>query len=383
MSKVSFPTAHGVEAGRWCPDGLGDGTHIIKSEKIVDKINRAAATGKPAVSFEYFPPRTQEGVKNLYERLGRMVHQNPLFIDFTWGAGGSTSDLTLELSTNAKQRYGMDVNMHMTCTNQPADKVDIALAGCAKAGVRNICALRGDPPLGQEKWEATEGGFSCALDLVKHIRKYHGDHFGISVSGYPEGHPDVIKPVSELGRALSASEKQRVMVDANGKENVCSDEDMKVELQYLKEKVDAGAEVIITQLFYDPEIFLTFVKNCRAMGINCPILPGIMIIQAYQGFKRMTGFCKTSVPKHILDKMEELKEDAEGIKQYGIDLGAEICQKLLDSKEVSCVHFYTLNLEKSVLGIMEKLGLKVAEQKIGDENENTFQGTLINTVIKN
>lgn len=298
-----FPTTSGSDAGRWCPDGNGNGTHIIPSMKIIDKIKAAEASGKPAVSFEYFPPRSEEGVKNLYDRLGRMKEQEPLFVDFTWGAGGSTSDLTLELSTNAKLRYGIDVNMHMTCTNQKADKVDIALAGAVQAGVRNICALRGDPPLGQDKWTATEGGFTCALDLVKHIRKAYGDHFGISVSGYPEGHPEVIKPVSELGRPLSATEKERVMEDKEGVQHVCSDEDMEKELSYLKEKIDAGGEVIITQLFYNPDIFLNFVRACRAKGITCPILPGVMLIQNYNGFKRMTEFCKTCVPKEVTERM--------------------------------------------------------------------------------
>ena len=213
------------------------------SEKIIDKITRVAETGKPFVSFEYFPPRTDEGVTNLYDRIERMSVQEPLFVDFTWGAGGSTCELTLSLSTTVKAKYGLDVNMHMTCTNQEVEKVDIGLAGAIAGGIRNICALRGDPPLGQEKWEASEGGFSCALDLVKHIRTKYGDFFGISVSGYPEGHPDKIKPVSDLGRPLSATELKRVMTKADGVQCVCSDEDYANEMKYLKEKVDAGGEV--------------------------------------------------------------------------------------------------------------------------------------------
>mmetsp|Transcript_31306 Transcript_31306/g.43397 ORF Transcript_31306/g.43397 Transcript_31306/m.43397 type:complete len:383 (-) Transcript_31306:136-1284(-) len=378
-----FPTPTGLEAGRWCPTGSGDGKHIIASEKIVDKINACKKTGKPFVSFEYFPPRTDDGVKNLYERLGRMAKQNPLFIDFTWGAGGSTSELTVELSVNSKARYNLDVNMHMTCTNQPLEKVDEGLASAIAGGIRNICALRGDPPLGQEKWEAVEGGFTCALDLVKHIRKTHGDHFGISVSGYPEGHPDNIKPASALGRPLSESEKKRVMVDSTGAENVCCDADYQIELQYLKEKVDAGAEVIITQLFYDADVFIQFVKDCLAFGIHAPILPGIMILNAHGGFKRMTGFCKTRVPVEIEKRVEELKDDPEGVKAYGIEVGADICRKLLASGLVHGLHFYTLNLEKSTFAIMEALGMKKAETKDVVENENTFAGTLINTVIKN
>jgi len=378
-----FPTSSNNEAGQWCPTGTGDGTHVIASEKISDKIRRCEANGKPFVSFEYFPPRTAEGVQNLYDRIGRMATQNPLFVDFTWGAGGSTSELTVELCTNAKAKFGLDVNMHMTCTNQPAVKVDEGLAASIANGIRNICALRGDPPLGQEKWEAVEGGFNCALDLVKYIRQKHGDWFGISVSGYPEGHPDVIKPVKDLGRPLSASEKKRVMRTAEGEECVCSDEDYAKEMAYLKEKVDAGGEVIITQLFYDVEVFLQFARDVRAMGVTAPILPGIMILNAYGGFQRMTGFCKTRVPEAVAKRVEELKEDAEGTKAYGIELGTSICRTLLASGLVQGLHFYTLNLEKSTLGIMEGLGLKVAEVTVGDETENTLAGTLIQTAIKN
>jgi len=332
---------------------------MAAAKKIIDAIHeREAAGAVPYYSFEYFPPRTEDGVKNLYERLDRMAKQEPLFMDFTWGAGGSTSDLTLELSVNTKKNTGIDVNMHMTCTNQEATKVDVGLNGAKEGNIRNICALRGDPPLGQDKWEAVEGGFECALDLIKHIREKHGDWFGISLAGYPEGHPDNIKPVSALGRELSEAEKKRVMTDPEGVEHVCCDADYQVEMDYLKAKVDAGGEVILTQLFYDTEVFLQFVRDCRAHGINCPILPGIMIIQAYGGFKKMCGFCKTRVPPAVAAAMEERKDDPDGVKAYGIQFATEMCQAILASDVgVKGLHFYTLNLEKSVLAIMDNLGL--------------------------
>merc|ERR1712203_252899 len=151
--------------------------------------------------------------------------------------------------------------------NQEKAKCDEGLAGAKKAGIKNIVALRGDPPLGQEKWEVTEGGFACALDLIKYIRQQYGGHFGISVSGYPEGHPDVIKPVKDLGRPLTATEEGRATTH-NGERCVCSDADYQKELDYLKEKIDAGGDVIITQLFYDVEVFLKFARDVRAMGIT-------------------------------------------------------------------------------------------------------------------
>jgi len=353
---------------------------IAPAEKIVDKINRREQAGEvPYFSFEYFPPRTEQGVNNLYARIERMAQQEPLFVDFTWGAGGSTCDLTIDLSASTKEKTGLDVNMHMTCTNQESSKVDEGLKAAQEKNIRNICALRGDPPKGQDKWEAVEGGFECALDLVKYIRKETGDHFGISVSGYPEGHPDVIKPVADLGRELSESELKRVVKDENG-EFVCSDDDFAKELAYLKEKIDAGGEVIITQLFYDSQVFIQFVKDCRAAGINAPVLPGLMPIQAYAGFKKMCGFCKTRVPEDVAKKMEEIKEDEAAVKAYGIELATQMAKDILASDVgVNGLHFYCLNLEKSALAVLDNLGLKkdVVEDAAA-EKENTLAGTHIN-----
>ena len=216
-------------------------------KKIVTLIKEWQAENgdKPFVSFEYYPPRTEEGVKNLYSRMDRMAKQNPLFADITWGAGGSTSELTVDIALEM-QKKGLVPNMHLTCTNMEATKVSEALASCKESGIKNIVALRGDPPKGQDEWKATEGGFTCALDLVKHMRKEHGDYFCISVAGYPEGHPNVIKPVEGGADGLdklTASEAGRLVKKADGTYLVCSDADYAKEIAYLKEKVDAGADL--------------------------------------------------------------------------------------------------------------------------------------------
>ena len=180
--------------------------------KINDLIAQKAAKGEDWVSYEYFPPRSEQGVKNLEARFERMkAARMPLFCDMTWGAGGSTSDLTMELTLKMKQ-LGLEPNMHLTCTNVERKDVVKALQTCKDNDVRNIVALRGDPPHGQEKWEATEGGFECALDLVKFIRREHGDYFCLSVAGYPEGHPDKILPVTGGYDSLSEAEKRRCSV---------------------------------------------------------------------------------------------------------------------------------------------------------------------------
>ncbi|KAL7498628.1 hypothetical protein ACHAWT_006485 [Skeletonema menzelii] len=328
--------------------------------KIIDLLNKDPE-GLAHVSLEYFPPRTEQGVKNLHARMERMLANTKcLYTDMTWGAGGSTAELSLELALHA-QKTGHVSNLHLTCTNMekdgdPIKGVHDALKEAHDGGIRNIVALRGDPQEGEDEWTATKGGFTCALDLVRYIRKEFGDDFGISVAGYPEGHPNRISELTEdEAKNMSESELSRCCTH-DGITYVCKDEDYKKEMDYLKEKVDAGADFIITQMFFDAEVFKTFVEDCRKWGINCPVVPGLMCINAYPGFKKMTKFCKTRVPKALEEKMESMKDDADAIKKFGVEYGAEVCRTLLDSG-VKILHFYTLNLEKVVYGITDELGI--------------------------
>lgn len=226
--------------------------------------------------------------------------------------------------------------MHLTCTNMHVSKIEIALQECKKAGIRNILALRGDPPAGEGKFTQIEGGFGCALDLVKYIREHHGDYFGICVSGYPEAHPDKID-------ADPAEMKKNYWAD----------------IAYLKKKVQAGADFVITQLFYDVDGYLQFVKDCRSVDIRVPILPGIMTITTYGGFKRMTAFCKTRVPAHISDTIEALKDQEEALKLYGISLCTMICERVLAAGAPG-LHLYTLNLDRSAVAILSHCKLIAA-----------------------
>ncbi|KAK4707826.1 hypothetical protein R3W88_028751 [Solanum pinnatisectum] len=307
--------------------------------KVIEKIQEAAKTDKVIFSFEFFPPKTDDGVENLFERMERMVAHGPSFCDITWGAGGSTADLTLEIVNRMQNMVCVESMMHLTCTNMPVEKIDHALDTIKANGIQNVLALRGDPPHGQDKFVQVEGGFACALDLVKHMRAKYGDYFGITVAGYPEAHPDVIP--------------------ANG---IATKEIYENDLAYLKKKVDAGADVIVTQLFYDTDIFLKFVNDCRQIGINCPIVPGIMPINNYKGFLRMTGFCKTKIPEEIMAALEPIKDNEEAVKAYGIHLGTEMCKKIL-ATGIKTLHLYTLNMEKSALAILMNLGL-IEESKI-------------------
>ncbi|KAL6746837.1 methylenetetrahydrofolate reductase-domain-containing protein [Haematococcus lacustris] len=307
--------------------------------KIVDKVNECIAKGQTVFSFEFFPPRTEEGVENLFDRLDRMAAYGPVFCDITWGAGGSTADVTLDIAKRMQNVVCVETMMHLTCTNMPLEKLDSALAEVRSAGLQNILALRGDPPKGQDKFEVVEGGLACALDLVKHIRAQHGDYFGICVAGYPEAHPDTIVEEAEA-------------MEKNYWENI----------HYLKQKVEAGGEMVITQLFYDVDLFFKFVTDCRSVGITAPIIPGIMPVMTYGGFKRMTGFCKTKVPEDIASVMEANKDNEEATKAYGVELGAAMCRKLLDGG-VPGLHLYSLNLDKTVLAILERMGI-IDTQKV-------------------
>ncbi|TYG55053.1 hypothetical protein ES288_D09G240700v1 [Gossypium darwinii] len=308
--------------------------------KVIDKIQSfSQGQGKVVFSFEFFPPKTEDGVDNLFERMDRMVAHNPSFCDITWGAGGSTADLTLDIANKMQNMICVETMMHLTCTNMPVEKIDHALETIKSNGIQNVLALRGDPPHGQDKFVQVEGGFSCALDLVKHIRAKYGDFFGITVAGYPEAHPDAI-----------------------GSNGVATPEAYQSDLAYLKKKVDAGADLIVTQLFYDTDIFLKFVNDCRQIGITCPIVPGIMPINNYKGFVRMTGFCKTKIPDEVTAALEPIKDNDEAVKSYGIHLGTEMCRKIL-AHGIKTLHLYTLNMEKSALAILMNLGL-IEESKI-------------------
>ncbi|KAG2722374.1 hypothetical protein I3843_02G109200 [Carya illinoinensis] len=308
--------------------------------KVIEKIQEGVGNdGKVVFSFEFFPPKTDDGVDNLFERMDRMVAHNPTFCDITWGAGGSTADLTLEIANRMQNIVCVETMMHLTCTNMPVGKIDHALATIKSNGLQNVLALRGDPPHGQGKFVQIEGGFACALDLVKHIRATYGDYFGITVAGYPEAHPDAI-----------------------GSDGVATEEAYHNDLAYLKRKVDAGADLIVTQLFYDTDNFLKFVNDCRQIGITCPIVPGIMPINNYKGFIRMTGFCKTRIPAEITAALEPIKDNEEAVRSYGVHLGTEMCKKIL-AHGIKTLHLYTLNMEKSALAILMNLGL-LEETKI-------------------
>lgn len=282
----------------------------------------AERTGAPSFSFEYFPPKTAQGVQNLYDRMERMHNFGPKFIDITWGAGGRIAELTCEMVVQAQTYLGLETCMHLTCTDMGLEKVNDALTRAYKAGCTNILALRGDPPREKEKWVAADGGFRYARDLVEHIRKSYGSHFDIGVAGYPEG------------------------CDDN------KDEDLL--LDHLKEKVDMGATFIVTQMFYDADNFVRWVEKVRARGINVPIIPGIMPIATYASFLRRANHMNCKVPEKWMERLEPVKNDDVAVRDIGKLLVAELCRKIL-AAGIHHLHFYTMNLAQATRMVLEEL----------------------------
>ncbi|CCU74276.1 unnamed protein product [Blumeria hordei] len=298
---------------------------------IKDKLRQAESSGHPTFSFEFFPPKTTQGVQNLYDRMDRMHGLGPSFIDITWGAGGNIAQLTVEMVSVAQSQYGLETCMHLTCTDMGLEKVDKALKDAYKAGCTNILALRGDPPREQEKWTATDGGFHYAKDLVKHIRATYGDHFDIGVAGYPEG---------------------------------CDDQDdPELLLDHLKEKVEAGGTFIVTQMFYDVENFLEWVGKVRAKGINVPIIPGIMPINTYASFLRRCNHMGCKIPPKWATALEGIKNDDAAVRSIGTGLVAEMCRKILASGLIHHLHFYTMNLAQATRMVLDQLGLTPSEER--------------------
>uniref|UniRef100_A0A7N6B7P1 Methylenetetrahydrofolate reductase (NADPH) n=1 Tax=Anabas testudineus TaxID=64144 RepID=A0A7N6B7P1_ANATE len=302
-------------------------------DRLRDKMRRRMESGDRWFSLEFFPPRTAGGAVNLISRFDRMGAGGPLFIDVTWhpaGDPGSDKETSsMMIASTAVNYCGLESILHLTCCNQTKEKISGHLAKAKHLGLKNIMALRGDP-IGSD-WEEEEGGFNYAVDLVKHIRSEFDDYFDICVAGYPTGHPE----------AQSYDE----------------------DLQHLKEKVDAGADFVITQLFFRADTFLKFLDDCRANGITCPILPGIFPIQGYQSLRQLVKLSKLEVPEEITKVIEPIKDNDAAIRNYGIHQAVEMCRVLLDSGRVPGLHFYTLNREVATMEVLRQLGLWIEDPR--------------------
>ncbi|KAJ6107566.1 Methylenetetrahydrofolate reductase 2 [Penicillium sp. IBT 18751x] len=309
-------------------------------KKITEKI-AALPPDANYFSLEFFPPKTRMGFANLSARLERMAQAlRPLFVTVTWGAGGSTAARSLELAEVCQRQLQLTTVLHLTCTNMSRALVDMALEEAKVLGIRNILALRGDPPRSEEYnmhgEDDSNKDFTFAVDLVKYIRKQHGDYFCIGVAAYPEGHPaDAFQDVQDPMR----------------------------DLPYLIEKTVAGADFIMTQLTYDLEAYTKFENMLRnhESGVfkTIPIIPGLMPIHSYKILTRVTKLSNVHIPAPIAKRMEEVKHDDDAVKRAGVDVVSDIVGGIqeLPSPGPRGFHFYTLNLEKTVSFILERCDL--------------------------
>ncbi len=272
------------------------------------KIRSRLNPSKPCFSFEFFPPKTAEGERQLWETLEDLRSLEPGFVSVTDGAGGSTRDRTIDLVTHIKERTGIEAMAHLTCVGRTREEIGAVLDRLASARVENVLALRGDPPKGAPQFERAESGLAYASELVQFVREKDLG-FSIGVAGYPEGH-------------LESSRE--------------------VDLKNLKAKVDEGADFVITQLFFDNAFYFDFVERARRSGMNVPIVPGIMPITNYEQVQRFVRMCGATVPMRLQLELEKVKDDAQAIMQLGVAHATLQCSELL-SRGVPGIHFYTLN----------------------------------------
>jgi methylenetetrahydrofolate reductase (NADPH) len=283
-----------------------------------------AANGDPVFSFEFFPPKTEEGERNLYEALAALRALEPAFVSVTWGAGGSTREKTIEIVRNIRATHGLEAMAHFTCVGATVEDLRGALDQMRDAGIDNVLTLRGDPPRGETAFVQTEGGLRYATELAELAAGSYD--FCLVGACYPEVHPEA--------------------------------PDRETDLAHLKEKVDAGVKILVTQLFFDNEAYFRFVDQARAAGIDVPIVPGIMPITNAEQIKRFTQMCGATIPAPLLDA---------AVIDLGVAYATLQCAELL-ARGAPGIHFYTLNRSPATRAILSALRLQRPwERRAGGE----------------
>ena len=286
----------------------------------VDEI--IAAKGEPVFSFEFFPPKTDEGERDLRATLAALGPLAPDFVSVTYGAGGSTRERTVELTKWIKQHLGIEAMAHLSCVGATREELCGILDGFADAGIENVLALRGDPPRGETDWSPHPGGLRYSTELAKLISDRYP--FCVGAACFPEIHPEA--------------------------------EDLAHDLRFLREKVAAGASFAITQLFFDNELYFQFVEEARAIGIEIPIIPGIMPITDVGQIKTITGMCRATIPAALLEQLELRGEDRDAVLQLGVSYATLQCAELL-ARGAPGIQFFTLNRSSATRAILAALKL--------------------------
>ncbi|MSX01832.1 MAG: methylenetetrahydrofolate reductase [NAD(P)H] [Actinobacteria bacterium] len=288
------------------------------------RIDQLIAEGsEPQFSFEFFPPKTEQGEENLFEAIEQLAPLEPAFISVTYGAGGSTRDKTIEIVSRIRDRHGIEAMPHFTCVGSTVDELRETLDKMAEIGVENVLALRGDPPGGESEWTKTEGGLEYSRELVELIRAEYP--FAIGAAAFPETHI----------HATSAED----------------------DLDFLKQKVDAGADFLVTQLFFDNDAYFDFVQRAREAGIDVPIIPGIMPISNVAQLERMTTLCGATIPPALHEALLARGDDARAVEALGVSYATLQSAELLAGGAPG-IHFYTLNRSPATHAILGALKLQ-------------------------
>ena len=286
--------------------------------KLADLYARPGLT----LSVEFFPPKTEKGEENLFSEIEIIKRLNPGFCSVTYGAGGSTRKKTVELVEAIHNHCGLDVMCHLTVVGQSKAEARAILRRLKEKGIENLLALGGDPPQGMADWRPHPDGFHHAIELVREAAAL--ECFSVAVAGFPECHP----------RAASRED----------------------DLRFLKEKVDAGACAVITQLFFDNQDYFRFVEDLHKLGVKVPIVPGVLPILSVPQLRRFTALCGSKIPAKLEKELVKVENDDDGAVQLGIDYASKLCEELIRAG-VAGLHFYSLNKSYSVQAICKNLAL--------------------------
>lgn len=281
-----------------------------------------AAGAGPVFSFEFFPPKTEAGERNLYAALAELRALEPAFVSVTYGAGGSTRARTIEIVRRIRADFGLEAMAHFTCVGATVPELRATLDQMLAAGIDNVLALRGDPPAGQEQWRKTEGGLEYSRELVELIAADYP--FAIGGACFPETHIHAVNPEEDL--------------------------------EHLVEKVAAGVQFLITQLFFDNALYFDFVQRARAAGVNVPIIPGVMPITQVGQVERMAKLCGASIPDGLRRELHARGENPEAVLDFGVAYATLQCEELL-REGVPGIHFITLNRSPATRAILSALKL--------------------------
>ena len=285
------------------------------------RIDELLARGhRPVFSFEFFPPKDKQGMTQLKGTLDDLAQDEPAYVSVTYGAGGSTRDRTVEITKWIKEELGLEAMAHLSCVGEPVDRLREILEEIRDAGVDNVLALRGDPPRGQTEWKPHPGGLHYSVELIELIANQFD--YCIGAACFPEVHPEA--------------------------------PNLEHDLRYARLKVERGAAFLITQLFFDNELYFDFVDEARAAGIGVPMIPGIMPITNYKQIKTITGICGASIPPDLARELDERADDPEAVAELGVAYATLQCSDLL-ARGAPGVHFYTLNRSPATRAILAAL----------------------------